>query len=920
MPSIYEKTQGTVIQITKLPFDDTADKILINGKIDTTLIWADGSCATNEISYQGGQKTDIDVTSLCSTQQEVTNGLAAPAELTLTRNWAENDPMLAELEEAYDLDQMRAFQVIFPSGNGFVFTAEVRQNSWSVATAGKVSASYTLRLRGNPIRVRSTATAATLKSMKAVAGTGGTYVNGVLTISDITNPVDGVELTISAAYPANSSLGTLTPKITGPNSSLFTVKPAKNSSGNRFVVKATGATNAGVYKLTFTSDVASSYPLEIDLVAIAHKPKLITMAAQPGTGATLTGNALVFDAIKQNVDLTVSAVTEVGADLGVLSADFTGPDAQKFSHTVNGDVITVTADDFPTGTGNELRISSDASAAVLDLDLDVKRVLKALSVTSADSNGVIALGALTIPDYTKKITLKVVADADPGAAIGTITVTPSGADSALFGTPVVDAATGEVTFTMSGVTVATDNKLTISTDVANVAPLELTVTANSTTVVPVLKSLDVVAGTGATLTGDDLAVSVVGTAVELTVTAKDEVGADIGELDVTAEGTDAGLFTVPSGKVTNGKVSITASGETTANDNKIVIKSNKGTNVVRTLNVTVKKPAPVLKKLKVVSDAAAVYDATAGTLVIKDHATPAKLTVSAEDEVGAAFGTLSVVVDGTDKAVFGTPAIDQQTGEITISPTGIAKAADNTITISTDVANVPPLVLSVTAPAVLKTLNVVSDANATLNLTAKTLVIKDHSKAVNLTVTADTEAGAAIGKVTGTFAGPDAAKFGTSPVTANASGVITFTPTAAVTAAGTKLTIKSDVAGVPEIVLDVTAPAVLKTMKAAIATAPAQTGATFATDTLTIANHTTPAAGIIMDISAADEAGASLGTLTATPGATATADAAKIKATVSGTKVTIQATAALAASLGGKVTITSSNGGTPLVIKVVASA
>jgi hypothetical protein len=30
---------------------------------------------------------DIDVTTLCSTEQEQTNGLAAPAEMSITRNW-----------------------------------------------------------------------------------------------------------------------------------------------------------------------------------------------------------------------------------------------------------------------------------------------------------------------------------------------------------------------------------------------------------------------------------------------------------------------------------------------------------------------------------------------------------------------------------------------------------------------------------------------------------------------------------------------------------------------------------------------------------------------------------------------------------------------------------------------------------------
>lgn len=71
----------------------------------------------------------------------------------MTRNWAAADPFLAELEDADNNEELRYFQVIFPSGNGFEFLAEIRQFSWSVATAGKVAATYNLRLRGKQRRI-----------------------------------------------------------------------------------------------------------------------------------------------------------------------------------------------------------------------------------------------------------------------------------------------------------------------------------------------------------------------------------------------------------------------------------------------------------------------------------------------------------------------------------------------------------------------------------------------------------------------------------------------------------------------------------------------------------------------------------------------------------------------------------------------
>lgn len=162
MPAKFDKTIGSTFFMSDAPVDTIpttqladVDDLITTGITSgsTTIKFVDGSCATNEISFQGGQKTDIDVTSLCSTEQEVTNGLAAPAEVTLTRNWTDDDDMLAHLEEASDKDQVRLYIVRFQSGNGFAFLAEIRQSSWSAATAGKVAATYTLRLRGGVKRV-----------------------------------------------------------------------------------------------------------------------------------------------------------------------------------------------------------------------------------------------------------------------------------------------------------------------------------------------------------------------------------------------------------------------------------------------------------------------------------------------------------------------------------------------------------------------------------------------------------------------------------------------------------------------------------------------------------------------------------------------------------------------------------------------
>lgn len=145
MAAKYEKTQGTKISIS----DGPATEANPDGAV-----WIDAQCATKEINYTGGQKSDIDVTTLCSTEQEQTNGLASPAEVSLSRNWAGAEEAQEALQTAYENDEIRAIKVTFPSGNGFAMLCEVRQSSWSAATSGVVSASYTLRVKGKSERIR----------------------------------------------------------------------------------------------------------------------------------------------------------------------------------------------------------------------------------------------------------------------------------------------------------------------------------------------------------------------------------------------------------------------------------------------------------------------------------------------------------------------------------------------------------------------------------------------------------------------------------------------------------------------------------------------------------------------------------------------------------------------------------------------
>ncbi|EKV82488.1 putative major tail subunit in prophage, partial [Escherichia coli 89.0511] len=107
-------------------------------------------CTIKEVQFTAGQKQDIDVTTLCSTEQENINGLGASSEISMSGNFYLNQAQNA-LRDAYDNDALYAFKVLFPSGKGFKFLAEVRQHTWSSGTNGVVAATFSLRLKGKPV-------------------------------------------------------------------------------------------------------------------------------------------------------------------------------------------------------------------------------------------------------------------------------------------------------------------------------------------------------------------------------------------------------------------------------------------------------------------------------------------------------------------------------------------------------------------------------------------------------------------------------------------------------------------------------------------------------------------------------------------------------------------------------------------------
>ncbi|EIX9711371.1 immunoglobulin domain-containing protein [Klebsiella pneumoniae] len=143
MSALFERAQKTVVMISSVPIAE--DEL-------NTATWLNLSCTLKQASFTAGQKNDIDVTALCSDETDNINGLPAPSEMSLSGNFYRN-PAQDTLRAAYDNDGVYGFKVIFPSGNGFLMRAEVRQHTWDAQTNGVVAATFSLRLKGKPTNI-----------------------------------------------------------------------------------------------------------------------------------------------------------------------------------------------------------------------------------------------------------------------------------------------------------------------------------------------------------------------------------------------------------------------------------------------------------------------------------------------------------------------------------------------------------------------------------------------------------------------------------------------------------------------------------------------------------------------------------------------------------------------------------------------
>ncbi|EJJ0596713.1 phage tail protein, partial [Escherichia coli] len=91
MSSNFERSQLTKIMISSAPVTaETLDSASYLGL----------SCTIKEVQFTAGQKQDIDVTTLCSVEQENINGLGAASEISMSGNFYLNAAQNA-LRSAY---------------------------------------------------------------------------------------------------------------------------------------------------------------------------------------------------------------------------------------------------------------------------------------------------------------------------------------------------------------------------------------------------------------------------------------------------------------------------------------------------------------------------------------------------------------------------------------------------------------------------------------------------------------------------------------------------------------------------------------------------------------------------------------------------------------------------------------------------
>lgn len=138
------KAQGTKVEVSKTVSTDLDDK---------TLVFVDLNTTGKTIQWQGGQSSEIDVTTLASEEKEFELGLPDPGEFSVDGNYSSDDEGQLALRAARGTGEKRVFRVTFRNGAQFLFVGMVRQYTWSAGVDGIVTSTYSVRVSGSPKEV-----------------------------------------------------------------------------------------------------------------------------------------------------------------------------------------------------------------------------------------------------------------------------------------------------------------------------------------------------------------------------------------------------------------------------------------------------------------------------------------------------------------------------------------------------------------------------------------------------------------------------------------------------------------------------------------------------------------------------------------------------------------------------------------------
>ena len=133
--------QGSSLQISKEEATSTDSTGLTFESLD---------CTGKQVQWQGGQATENDVTTLCSTAKEFRLGLTDAGTMTVTGHWLSGDAAQKVIKAADRDKKPRLIELTFSDGSIFASQALVQQRSFDGSVDGVWSGTFSFRLTGEP--------------------------------------------------------------------------------------------------------------------------------------------------------------------------------------------------------------------------------------------------------------------------------------------------------------------------------------------------------------------------------------------------------------------------------------------------------------------------------------------------------------------------------------------------------------------------------------------------------------------------------------------------------------------------------------------------------------------------------------------------------------------------------------------------